>query len=221
MRDILADIADVGSELADPHQHTERIEGWSTSRHRTVRRHTVTLPGLLTQLYESVYPAGSDATTRQPPSSRPPLALEALSTHAVISIAVIKWLWDLRIDQRDSVQGNIRALVGAAGLMSSDDQRRLLADLRRWRTWCAVMTGWERVEHFPEIECPVCGKVGTLRVNYTSERGYCTNQARDSDGELVCGSVWTMQDSSLMVLGRHIAAVRAAQEQAKREGAAA
>lgn len=214
--DLLTAIADVGSELADPHQHTERIPHWDINRHRKFRTHTVTLPGLLDQLYESVYPAGSDATTRQPPTSRPPLQLEALSTHAVITIAAAKWCWDLRIGQQDSVQANIRALVGAAPKLTSDDQKRLLGDLRRWRTWCAVMTGWEQVMNCPGIPCPVCSKAGSLRVNLTVGRGYCTNQERDEEG-LVCGATWTDR-AELIVLARHIEAVREAK--AKQEAAA-
>lgn len=212
MGDILADIAAVAEELADAHQHRSQVPYWDHNRHRKFRTHLVALPGLLDQLYESVYPASQEGGTRQPPGSRPPLSVEALGTHTAITAYVTGWCVRSGLRSRGLVTANLRALVGAAGNLPSDDQRALLADLRRWRTWCAVMTGWERVDTYPGVPCPVCGETGTLRVNLTSERGYCTNQTRDEDGVLVCGSTWSMEDGSLPVLGRHITSVRARQE---------
>jgi hypothetical protein len=203
--DVLADLLVAADELTDGRQHTERTPYWDDNRNRKFRTHKVTLPGLLAQLYESVYPsAGGEGGRRPHPGSRPPLALEALSTHTVITIAVVKWCWDLRIDQRDTVESNIRALVAAVTLQDADVQHRLRADLRRWRTWCAVMTGWERVDTYPAVSCPVCDLRGSLRVNLTTGRGYCTNHDLDADGTLVCGSTWTADDGTLMVLGQHI-----------------
>lgn len=201
---VLTDILAAADELTDGRQHTERTPYYDHNRNKKHRTHKVILPGLLAQLYESVIPSGQgEGGPRPHPGSRPPLALEALSTHVVITLAVAKWCWDLRIDQRDTVESNIRALVAAVTLQDGDTQHKLRNDLRRWRTWCAVMTGWERVDTYPAVSCPVCGKLGSLRVNLTAERGYCTNQDRDGDG-LVCGSVWSMTDGSLMVLGQHI-----------------
>lgn len=201
---LIADILAAADDLTDGRQHTERIPYWDGNRNRKVRVHTVVLPGLLAQLYESVTPtSGGEGGARPHPGSRPPLALEALSTHAVIATSAVKWCWDMRVELRDTTEGNIRALVGAAALLDTDTLHRLRADLRRWRTWCAVMTGWERVDTYPEVACPNCGKLGTLRVNLTAERGYCTNPERDDAG-LRCGATWEMPDGSLYVLGQHI-----------------
>lgn len=218
MGDILADIAAVADELADGSQHTERIPYWDRHRHRQFRPHTVVLPGLLDQLYEAVYPAAGQSGDRRPPDSRPPLSIEALGTHTAITAYATGWCVRAGLTSRGTATANVRQLVGAASTLPSDQQRALLADLRRWRTWCAVMTGWERVDAYPSVPCPVCTTVGTLRVNLTAGRGYCTNQTRKDDGTLVCGSTWSMDDGSLPVLGRHITTVRAQQD---REAAAA
>lgn len=203
--DLLRDILEAADALTDGRQHTERVAYFDHNRNRKFRTHKVILPGLLAQLYESVIPSGGgEGGPRPHPGSRPPLALEALSTHTVITIAVAKWCWDLRVEMRDTVESSIRAVVAAVPLEDTPTQHRLRADLRRWRTWCAVMTGWERVDTYPAAVCPVCGKQGSLRVNLTAERGYCTNQDPGPDGRLICGSTWSMVDGSLVVLGNHI-----------------
>lgn len=200
----MVDIADLASELADPRPVVTRTPFWDDNRNRKFRVHTVTLPGLLGQLYESVVPSGSagEGGARTHPGSRPPLALEALSRHTEITLAVATWCWKLRITQRDTVEGNLRALVGAS--MHREEAEDLLRDMRRWRSWAATMTGWETITRLDGVPCPVveCGKTGSLRLNLTAKTAYCANPDRDQDGLRVCGAHW--DDTSIGVLAEYV-----------------
>lgn len=201
---VLADIADLAEVLCDPHQHTEQVPYWDASRNRKFRRHVTVQDGLLRQLHEAVFRPAVGDRGRSAPASRPPLLLEALSLHSVITIGVAKWCWDLRINQRDSVEQDIRALVGAAGTADSDTQTALRAELRRWRSWCEVMTGWETVFAPKDVPCPVvtCGQTGTLRILLAAKRAFCRNPAVDDDGNPVCGATW--DEANIGVLADYI-----------------
>ncbi len=189
---VLADIADLAEVLCDPHQHTERFDYWDANRHRKVGRHVTVQDGLIHQLYESVFRQTALDGGHTAPASRPPLALEALSLHTVITIAVAKWCWQLRVRQRDSIEQDIRALVGKVPTVDSDTAHQLRADLRRWRSWCEVMTGWETVFAPKGVPCPVveCGQTGTLRILLAAKRAFCRNPAQHPDGTPVCGATW-------------------------------
>lgn len=194
MGDLLTDIADVAGDLADARQHTERIPYWDTNRNRKFRTHVTVQPGLLAQLYECVYPAQAegDGPRRPHPGSRPPLALEALSTHTVITLAAARWCWSLRIDQRHTVEGNLRALVGAAATLDEDTALTLLSEMHQWRRWAAVQTAWESPAFAPYAPCPHCGIRTSLRINLAVQLAYCRN----------CQAAW--DDTTLLDLAAHI-----------------
>jgi len=192
MGDVLQQIGLVAEELCDPRQHTERVEYWDHNRHRKFRAHTTVQPGLLAQLHASVEPGSADREGGAPhPSSRPPVQTEALSRYASIGIAVTRWCWSLRLEQRDTVESTVRALVGAAGVLDDDTARALLSEMRQWRRWCVVLTGWEQV-YVPRAACPVCETVGTLRINLTTREAFCTS----------CAAGW--DEDAIGVLAEHI-----------------
>lgn len=183
--------------LTEPYLHTEQVSVW-VNRNRKVYRHTVVLPGLLAQLHQSVIPVSSSAGAPAGgvPGSRPPLALEALSCHDEIVTAVAGWCRTLDITPRTSPESNIRALVGAT--VPDDRVRPLLADMRRWQRWCAVLTGWESIYRPAGVACPVvdCGRVNTLRINLTAATAMCRG----------CGATWSDEDGTLGLLAEYIRA---------------
>lgn len=196
---LLHQIADVADALTEPHINREPIPYWDANRHRKIRHHTTVQPGLLAQLHQAILPVWStadDAGGSSVPSSRPPLAIEALSTHDEISMAVLGWCTGLGMDTRASTESNIRALVGAAGRLDTDQTKQLLGDLRRWRGWCNVYLGWEKVEHIRGVRCPLpeCEQLSTLRVNLTSATAMCR----------ACGATWGQDDGGVEVLAAHI-----------------
>lgn len=192
----LLDIAAIADELTEPRKHREPYSTWSTSRHRVDRFHETSVDGLLAQLKAAFVPGRAEQLESGSgiPGSRPPLALEAVSRHTMITLEAGRWAWSLRLTQRATVESNIRALIGSAGSMDSDTQLALLTDLRRWRTWCAVLTGWERPPFRPSAPCPSCERANTLIIRLDTQRAFCRN--------VDCGSTW--DTSTIGVLAEHI-----------------
>ncbi|MET0426259.1 MAG: hypothetical protein ABW046_20490 [Actinoplanes sp.] len=193
---LLDQLTEAADDLTEPHMHSEPVRTWDKSRNMKVRHYRLVLPGLLAQVHQSVIPTVSsrEAYAASTPGSRPPLAIEALSRHDEISMAVLAWCRELGLATRVSAESNIRALVGAAPALDTDDLRELVWQMRRWRGWCAVLTGWENLYQPTGVPCPVvgCEQVSTLRINLTAKTGMCQT----------CGSTWTEQgDGSLYPLG--------------------
>lgn len=178
-RNTLTQLADLVDELTQPRQHTERI--WDRDKHRNKRLRrawTTVRPGLLTQLVEAITeatPGPTDGTGHTIPASRPPGCWEAAARHSEITAGAAFWCWELDLDQRDTVEGNLHALVGAYPALNEDIQARLLAAVRRWHTLAATMTGWATESFRPDVPCPVCDRHGVLRVHLDRDAGFCTN----------------------------------------------
>jgi hypothetical protein len=194
-------IRDLADELCDPHQHAEVIPYWDNNRNRKFRRHITVQPGLIAQLYQSVIPASSSSEPHAGgmPGSRPPLAVEALSRHDEIAMAVLRWCTSLHLTTRVSVESNVRQLAATAQRFDDDDARLLLSEMRQWRGWCVVLTGWEKIYRPDRVACMVdgCGYVNTLRVNLTAKTAMCR----------ACGSTWSETDGTIGLLAQYIQAV--------------
>jgi hypothetical protein len=188
---LLDKIRDVADALTEPHLHSEPIPYWDNNRNRKIRRHTTVQPGLLAQLYQSVIPAGSsaDPAAGGVPGSRPPLAVEALSRHDEIAVAVMRWCRSLDLTIRVSVESNVRLLVGVSPGLDDDTARALLSEMGQWRRWASVLTDWERLYRPAGVACPVvaCGQVNTLRVNLTAKTAMCR----------ACSATWSDEDGTI------------------------
>jgi hypothetical protein len=178
-------ITSLVEQLAEPYEHVEPIHSRDKHRNRRMRFvHAVMMPGLLAQLEERFEPGSvaADTFTAAPSyGSRPPVALDCLSVHTQITIAVARWLWALQIPQRDTVQANLRALVGAR--MSDDLAHNLIEHLDGWVRLCRVITRWSTPAYQPHgARCPVasCRRKSTLRINLSARSALCTT----------CGSTW-------------------------------
>ncbi|WP_285554854.1 DUF7341 domain-containing protein [Actinoplanes regularis] len=183
---MLDQIATVADDLTEPHMHSESITGWDRNRHRKTRRWTTVQPGLLAQLHQSVIPVWStpdDFGASSVPASRPPLAVEALSRHDEIAMAVLRWCTSMGLETRVSVESNVRALVGATPKLDEETAAALLDEMRQWRRWCLVLTGWEQLYCPAGVPCPIvgCGMRNSLRINLTNATALCR----------ACGSTWT------------------------------
>lgn len=198
MTDLQGQILTLADVLTETQVHQERYEVWSTSRHRLVRYHRTVQHGLLVQLHHAVLPsmAGLDEGAGSIPASRPPLEVEALSRYEEIAAAACAWCVDLELKPRVLPEGNIRLLVGAP--LDKIQQKALLADLRRWTSWCRVYLGLEQVRQIPGVRCLVddCNTLGSLRINLTTSHGVC----------VACGASW--DEKNIGVLAEHIKAAR-------------
>ncbi|GAA3765634.1 DUF7341 domain-containing protein [Micromonospora maritima] len=190
-------ITGLAEQLCDPGQHVERIPYWDDNRNRKFREWRTVQPGLLAQLHQAAVEPTSGTTEPGPrtvPRSRPPLALEALSTHAAICTHAAHWCTSLNLDLRDTVEANIRALVGAAPGLDDDDLQLLARELRTWRRWAAVATGWIAPLYQPHVPCPACHTTGKLRINLTAQAAHCR----------ACQATWAADDGSIFALGEYV-----------------
>lgn len=200
-KDPLVEIAELAEELCDPTEHVEQIYGWTKQRNRKLlRTHRTTQAGLLQQLRVAVAHGGhtEQEGIKTVPSSKPPLLIEALGRMISIEISVNEWISGQRLVNRGRAEPNIRALVGAAGGFDEGIRRMLLSDLRRWRGWAAVMSGWALPPYSPDVKCPVsdCGERATIRIVLERKTGIC----------MACETRWDDRDGSINVLARYIEA---------------
>ncbi len=195
---MLQDIADVADALTEPHRHLEPV--YDTDRHRNRRLRRVwpsSQPGLLQALWEAIEPGRAAVDKGRPAGgyrSVPPLCLEAVSRYVSIQIGVVRLCWSLDVRLRDSTASSIRALVGAAALADSEAQAFVLGELRTWRTWCAVMTGWQTPAYAPTVPCPACDRANALRINLGRKTAMC----------IACDACW--DPGTIGVLANYIRA---------------
>lgn len=185
---VLTQLATTIDDLCDPHHHIERIYDTDRHRNRRVRRiWETTQPGLLAQLAAAILPSGTQAegSIGAAFASRPPLQVEALSRYTVIQIGATRWAWSLRQPIRDTIESQLRGLVGPAAHLDEPTLTALVDEVRQWRRWCAVMTAWESPAYAPHVPCPLCGKVGALRINLTARTAMCTQCAAGWDPETI------------------------------------
>lgn len=197
MTDPLVTITTLAEELCDPRQHREPVYEW-INRNRKLTRTIVTIQaGLLEQLRDAIYPAATIAdntSTRSIPKSRPPLLIEALSHNIEITKGANRWTWRLGLTNRGAAEANIRTLVGAASHLDNDTRHELAHDLRRWRNWAAVMTGWATPPMTPRVPCPNCSTLSSLRILPERRSALCST----------CGNVWDDTDTTYTQLGQWI-----------------
>ena len=197
MSSTAATIADLAEQLCDPRQHVERVPYWDKNRNKKHREWRTVQPGLLEQLHQAAVEPVDGRTEPGPKrvqGSRPPLALEALSTHSAISAYAARWCWSLELDLRDTTEANVRAIVGAAATMDSDTIDTLAAEMRQWLRWAAVATGWRAPLFAPRVACPACDQVGKLRINLAAQAAHCR----------ACQATWAADDGSIYLLGEHV-----------------
>lgn len=201
---MLSDIAETADALTDSYVHVEPIYTADKSRNKKLTHvHRVTMPGLLAQVHELYEPGSRRAdSSSSTPSSRPPLNVEAASLHLQVTLAVTRWCWSLGLELRDTVESNVRALVGAATSMDSDTQDALLSEMRSWRRRAAMLTGWQTAPWRPRAHCPACGAVGTLVVNLAAREAYCTSW--NPQEQIQCVGWW--DEGTILQLADHVKA---------------
>jgi hypothetical protein len=200
---MLADIAETADALTDSYVHVQDYEVWDANRHKKLRKHRTRQPGLLQQLRTlvEVLGQGDGAGRAKAEGSPAPLNLEAASLLMVVTMAAFRWCNRLDLEQRDTVEDNVRALVGAAGATTSDLQRDLLTDMRGWHRRSSILTGWTTPPFRPRAGCPWCARP-TLVVNLDARTAFCANEE--------CGAGWREEADldngwgSIFDLGEHV-----------------
>lgn len=226
--DLLADLLEVADTLTEPYQIRHPQWEWVNRNKKKLPDHIVVLPGLLQQLADIAYPgSGMDTgggSVRSVPGSRPPLQTQALSAYMEITVTVTRWCWALKLDLRDTVESNLRAVLGIAPSLPRSRTRvdsytcgtcaagrgrehwspchhchvvtqvELISELRTWQRRAEVITGWRKPDPQVEAPCPYCGE-RQLRINLDSETARCGG----------CPAEWSEDTVPLGVLAQHIA----------------
>jgi hypothetical protein len=176
--DILAELRDAADALTNPSQVRNPRRARDANGERVqLPDHVATLPGLIAQVAEIVWPTGGgDSESARPvPSSRPPGNPQAMALHLDIWIGVSKWHMRWCLTTRDTLESSIRQMVAKVMSEDSDTQDEMLGDLRSWRHRCEVVL--REAFNDPQIQspCPVegCGN-RTLRVNVQKKTARCT-----------------------------------------------
>lgn len=201
---MLGDIAETADALTDSYLHVQPYEVWDKNRHLKVMKHETRQPGLLQQAREMMDVGGQgDAGGRSHPEGSPaPLNLEAASLVLVVTLAAFRWCNRLDVEQRDTAEANIRALVGAVASATSDLQAALLADMRGWRRRCSIIAGWTTPALRLFAPCPYCARRNVLVINLEAATAYCVNEE--------CGAAWKAEADvengwgSIYDLGEHV-----------------
>lgn len=199
MTHLLNTIAELAEELCDPRHYREPVYEWTPSRNRKLVRVVVTTQaGLIDQLRESVHPVNTGEGGRTIPASRPPLQLEALDRLIAIEDGALGWTHRLHLTSWHSLEAAIRRLVDGAARAEDDIRAQLLGDMRRWRGWAAVMTGWATPPMTPYIRCPNpdCGQLSSLRILPERRAALCSR----------CAHVWDDTDGTYAALGAWVVA---------------
>lgn len=196
MTDALVDAADA---LTDPRRHVEVISAawWDHNRNRKSKivRRVTNLPSLLNQLADAVVPGETyvEGDAARPGfASRPPARIDAIDRLLAIEAAAARWVASIGLVVRPTTEANIRALVGISGTLDSDTLDALTYEVTTWRTWAATVTGWQSPPWRPRVGCPVCDKVGSLRIRLDQKTACCMD----------CGEAWGPDEIGL--LAEHI-----------------
>lgn len=212
---LLADIAGAADALTEPTRHVEQIPYWDTNRNKKFRRQETVTPSLLQHLADMAEPGAAPDRpgTRSIPASRPPLVLRAVSLLASISYGAAWRLHDNegrpRVQVRATVEANIRAIVGIAPRLDSDEQQQVRRELRSWRYQAEIVVGWRSEPiAIAGVPCPAivldpatglereC-RARTLVATQDPARARCVE----------CGAEW--DENTIGELARHIAGYQA------------
>lgn len=200
--ELLEQLADDVKALVEPRKHVEpyRMEHPPGSRKVRWFGHPVAMPSLLNQLRAGGASSAEGGTRGY--ESKPPFALDCLDRLLAIEAGSAAWVsWVLELRLRDTVEDNLRAMLGAApSLPHVTDPARvppgevsirsIAGNAHRWHGWASVLTGWTIPPFKPRASCPVCSsRRGTLRVRPDERTAACMH----------CGSTWDTATFGILV----------------------
>lgn len=189
-------------ELTAWHKHREPYEydaehtNGSTTHY--VADHVTDQPPLLTQLDQSVSPAGQGGEVgAAAPTSKPAANLDAIATACDIDREASRWVRDLGEDDPQNTIGLILRLHGLTASVHRCDRssgkagracctyHAIEVSVRQWWVRARVATGWDTAAVKLSGTCPLCGERGAVKVRYSSGLGSCTSCHETWDSETI------------------------------------
>lgn len=186
-------ITDRIDELTRPITTRETQVVYHGGQHLTRRTHVQQHDPLLTQLDAAVTPSAGTLSGARGYESRPSARIDALDVLALIDHETVRWVKTVtREDPRPDTTGNLRILAAAVGSLGPGLLKDLDHDVLRWWAAARVTTGWDSPAWAPHVACPVCEKVGGLRIRVAPMAGWCRE----------CQAAW--DDATIGLLGEHV-----------------
>lgn len=153
---------------------------------------------LLDQLELAVEPSGSVVAGHRIPASTPAARIDAINALLVIDTEASQFVTVHLDDDRTTLTGNLRALVGIATSLGAGEQHDLARAAVRWHTMAAIVTGWEVPPRSPHNTCPLCTVLGSLRVRVDPDKGSGTALCVE------CHATW--DETTIGLLAEHMRA---------------
>lgn len=150
--------------------------------------HMVTHPSLLDQLVSTIRistaePKGSRAT----PGSQSPVRIDALDAYNTIRKEVKAVLREeFGVTPTKDVKANV------ARLLDLPIMKDVAIQIYFWHSTAAVITDWQTPPFSPNASCPVCSKIGTLRIKLATQSAVCVS----------CKALWN--SATIGLLADHI-----------------
>lgn len=196
------DLTDYVTELTAWHKHREPYEydaehGNGSSTHYK-SDHVTDQPPLLTQLDQSITPAGQGGEVgAAAPGSRPTANLDAIAAACDIDLEAARWVRDLGEDDPQDTIGLILRLHGLTASVHRCSRgsgraglecctfHAIEVSVRSWWVRARVLTGWDTKARKLDGTCPLCGVRGCVQVRLSSGLGACTNCHETWDQETI------------------------------------
>lgn len=154
--------------------------------------HSVVHPSLIDQLIASIRIETSESQgSRSTPRSQSPVRIDALDCYIRIESEARDLLiekYQLRASK--DIKKNVSRFLD---LPISKDVHQMIFN---WHASAAVITDWQTRPFSPNVSCPVCAKVGTLRIKLATQSALCTS----------CRAIWT--SATIGLLADHIRDVK-------------
>jgi hypothetical protein len=202
------DLGEMIRELTQPHQHREHYTVRVGTEWRG-RNHIVTVPSLLTQLWDNDTPSATAEEGPRPGfQSKPAARLDALDTATRIDLEASRWIRDLGEDDRYvDTAATVRQLHSLVVSADAVTRAAVERDVRRWWTQARIVTGWDSPPWTPDNTCPQCGERGTLKIRLAERIGMCTHDP--------CRATW--DSATIGLLADHIRSESMAERAPRRD----
>lgn len=150
--------------------------------------HSVMHPPLLDQLLATIRVATSENKgSRATPGSQSPVRIDALDAYIRIQTEAEGILREeFKVQPSADVKRNV------ARFLDLPISKELASKIYHWHATAAVVTDWQTPPFRPNASCPVCGKIGTLRIKLATQSAVCVS----------CKALWN--SATIGLLADHI-----------------
>lgn len=150
--------------------------------------HSVMHPPLLDQLLATIRVATAESQgSRATPGSQSPIRIDALDAYLQIQTEAEGILREeFKVQPSSDVKTNVSRFLDLP--VNKDLARRIY----HWHATASVITDWHTPPFRPNAPCPVCSKIGTLRIKLVTQSAVCTS----------CKALWN--SATIGLLADHI-----------------